>query len=111
LWLSSLPENRKEIWFGAAVLTTAMRGRTLTRWQFLAVVSVSARLSCDAFWYEKARLTFADALAQVRRALWRQLGFLALQGGDKQTKTCPSFIPSASQNCSLTSPENGGTRA
>jgi len=26
-------------------------------------------------WYEKARPTFADALAQVRRALWRQLGF------------------------------------
>jgi hypothetical protein len=29
---------------------------------------------CSA-WYEKARPTFADALAQVRRALWRQLGF------------------------------------
>lgn len=27
-------------------------------------------------WYQKARPTFADALAQVRRALWRQLGFL-----------------------------------
>jgi hypothetical protein len=26
-------------------------------------------------WYKKARPTFADALAQVRRALWRQLGF------------------------------------
>jgi hypothetical protein len=26
-------------------------------------------------WYEKARPTFADALAQVRRALWQQLGF------------------------------------
>jgi hypothetical protein len=26
-------------------------------------------------WYEKPRPTFADALAQVRRALWRQLGF------------------------------------
>jgi hypothetical protein len=26
-------------------------------------------------WYEKVRPTFADALAQVRRALWRQLGF------------------------------------
>jgi hypothetical protein len=26
-------------------------------------------------WYEKAQPTFADALAQVRRALWRQLGF------------------------------------
>jgi hypothetical protein len=29
---------------------------------------------CSA-WYEKGRPTFADALAQVRRALWRQLGF------------------------------------
>jgi DDE superfamily endonuclease len=26
-------------------------------------------------WYRKARPTFADALAQVRRALWRQMGF------------------------------------
>ena len=26
-------------------------------------------------WYEKQRPTFADALAQVRRALWRHLGF------------------------------------
>jgi hypothetical protein len=26
-------------------------------------------------WYEKRWPTFADALAQVRRALWRQLGF------------------------------------
>jgi hypothetical protein len=26
-------------------------------------------------WYEKARPTFVDALAQVRRALWQQLGF------------------------------------
>ena len=26
-------------------------------------------------WYKKARPTFADALAQVRRALWQQLGF------------------------------------
>ena len=26
-------------------------------------------------WYAKAQPTFADALAQVRRALWRQLGF------------------------------------
>jgi hypothetical protein len=25
-------------------------------------------------WYRKTRPTFADALAQVRRALWRQLG-------------------------------------
>jgi hypothetical protein len=36
-------------------------------------------------WYEKVRPTFADALAQVRRALWRQLGFwLSEAAVDKQ---------------------------
>jgi hypothetical protein len=36
-------------------------------------------------WYEKARPTFADALAQVRRALWGQLGFwLSEAAVDKQ---------------------------
>ena len=36
-------------------------------------------------WYQKARPTFADALAQVRRALWRQLGFwLSAVAVDKQ---------------------------
>jgi DDE superfamily endonuclease len=36
-------------------------------------------------WYQKARPTFADALAQVRRALWRQLGFwLSEAAADKQ---------------------------
>jgi hypothetical protein len=36
-------------------------------------------------WYEKARPTFADALAQVRHALWRQLGFwLSEAAVDKQ---------------------------
>jgi hypothetical protein len=36
-------------------------------------------------WYEKARPAFADALAQVRRALWRQLGFwLSAAGVEKQ---------------------------
>jgi hypothetical protein len=36
-------------------------------------------------WYKKARPTFADALAQVRRALWRQLGFwLSDAAVDKQ---------------------------
>ena len=39
-------------------------------------------------WYEKARPTFADALAQVRRALWRQLGFwLSEAAVDKQKPT------------------------
>jgi hypothetical protein len=36
-------------------------------------------------WYQKAQPTFADALAQVRRALWRQLGFwLSAVAVDKQ---------------------------
>ena len=39
-------------------------------------------------WYEKARPTFADALAQVRRALWRQLGFwLSETAVEKQKPT------------------------
>jgi DDE superfamily endonuclease len=39
-------------------------------------------------WYEKARPTFADALAQVRRALWRQLGFCLSEAVvDKQKPT------------------------
>jgi hypothetical protein len=42
---------------------------------------------CSA-WYKKARPTFADALAQVRRALWRQLGFwLSEAVVDKQKPT------------------------
>jgi len=39
-------------------------------------------------WYKKAQPTFADALAQVRRALWRQLGFwLSEAMVDKQKPT------------------------
>jgi hypothetical protein len=39
-------------------------------------------------WYEKTRPTFADALAQVRRALWRPLGFwLSEAVVDKQKPT------------------------
>jgi hypothetical protein len=37
-------------------------------------------------WYEKARPTFADALAQVRRALWRQLGFCLSETGIEKQK-------------------------
>ena len=29
----------------------------------------------QAAWYQKAQPTFSDALAQVRRCLWRQLAF------------------------------------
>jgi hypothetical protein len=36
-------------------------------------------------WYQKAQPTFADALAQVRRALWRQVGFWLSEAAlDKQ---------------------------
>jgi hypothetical protein len=38
-------------------------------------------------WYEKARPTFADALAQVRRALWRQLGFSLSDAAIEQQKS------------------------
>jgi hypothetical protein len=37
-------------------------------------------------WYQKARPTFADALAQVRRALWRQLGFWLSEAGVEKQK-------------------------
>jgi hypothetical protein len=36
-------------------------------------------------WQKKARPTFADGLAHVRRALWQQLGFwLSERAGDRQ---------------------------
>ena len=38
----------------------------------------------QAAWYRKARPTFADALASVRRELWRHQGF--------QTSTCPEEV-------------------
>jgi len=42
---------------------------------------------CSA-WYRKARPTFADALAQVRRALWPRLGFWLSEAAiDKQKPT------------------------
>jgi hypothetical protein len=40
-------------------------------------------------WYEKARPTFADALAQVRRALWRQLGFWLSEAAVDKKKPTP----------------------
>ena len=40
-------------------------------------------------WYEKARPTFADALAQVRRALWRQLGFWLSEAAVDTQKPTP----------------------
>jgi DDE superfamily endonuclease len=43
---------------------------------------------CSA-WYKKVRPTFADALAQVRRALWRQLGFWLSQAAIEKQKPTP----------------------
>jgi hypothetical protein len=43
---------------------------------------------CSA-WYKKARPTFADALAQVRRALWRQLGFWLFETAIQKRKPTP----------------------
>ena len=40
-------------------------------------------------WYKKARPTFVDALAQVRRALWRQLGFWLSQSAIEEQKSAP----------------------
>jgi hypothetical protein len=40
-------------------------------------------------WYEKARPTFADALAQVRRALWRQLGSWLSEAAIEKQKSAP----------------------
>jgi hypothetical protein len=40
-------------------------------------------------WYEKARPTFADALAQVRRALWRELGFWLCEAAIEKQKPTP----------------------
>jgi hypothetical protein len=40
-------------------------------------------------WYEKARPTFADALAQVRRALWRQVGFWLSDSAIEKQKSTP----------------------
>jgi hypothetical protein len=40
-------------------------------------------------WYQKARPTFADALAQVRRALWRQLGFWLSEATVEKQESAP----------------------
>jgi hypothetical protein len=38
-------------------------------------------------WYQKARPTFADALAQVRRALWKELGFWLSEAAVEKQKS------------------------
>jgi hypothetical protein len=40
-------------------------------------------------WYKKAQPTFVDALAQVRRALWRQLGFWLSEAAIEKQKSAP----------------------
>ena len=40
----------------------------------------------QAAWYPKARPTFSDALAQVRRCLWRQLAFCTSIGDADKRK-------------------------
>jgi hypothetical protein len=40
-------------------------------------------------WYKKARPTFVDALAQVRGALWRQLGFWLSEAAIDRQKSVP----------------------
>jgi DDE superfamily endonuclease len=40
-------------------------------------------------WYQKARPTFVDALAQVRGALWRQLGFWRSEAAIEKQKSAP----------------------
>ena len=40
-------------------------------------------------WYKKARPTFVDALAQVRHALWRQLGFWLSEAAIDSQKSTP----------------------
>ena len=43
-------------------------------------------------WYEKGRPTFADALAQVRRALWRRLGFWLSEAAVNKQKPAPVLL-------------------
>ena len=43
-------------------------------------------------WYKKARPTFADALAQVRHALWPQLGFWLSQVALEKQKSAPALF-------------------
>src|SRR2546423_674287 len=43
-------------------------------------------------WYKKARPTFADALAQVRRALWSQLSFWLSEAGSEKQKPASGLL-------------------
>jgi hypothetical protein len=41
---------------------------------------------------KKARPTFVDALAQVRRVLWRQLGFWLSEAAIEKQKSVPVLV-------------------
>jgi hypothetical protein len=43
-------------------------------------------------WYKKVRPTFVDALAQVRYALWRQVGFWLSQAAIDRQKSAPELF-------------------
>ncbi|MDI3309163.1 MAG: transposase [Acetobacteraceae bacterium] len=61
-----------------ALLAARLNGRARTR------VSVSA-------WYRKQRPTCADTLAAVRRAIWREPGFIASRWSAETTKILPAL--------------------
>ena len=63
-------------------LVTLIVQRINQTWQ------VSAR---QAAWYQKALPTFADALAQVRRCLWRQMS-LMLSGENTDRQKIPASL-------------------
>ena len=46
----------------------------------------------QAAWYKKVLPTFGDALAQVRRALWRQMAFCMSQENTDQQKSAPDLF-------------------
>jgi hypothetical protein len=48
-------------------------------------------------WYQKVRPTFADALAQVRRALWGQLGFWLSEAAVEKQKSPQIFFEHVAQ--------------
>jgi hypothetical protein len=65
---------------------------------FSIVTLLAARLDhharaavCTAAWYRKPRPTFADALAAVRRQLWREQGFLTSRWRSEARKLSPAL--------------------
>jgi hypothetical protein len=49
-----------------------------------------AQVSASA-WYHKRRPTFADTLAAVRRAIWREQGFVVSRHSAEATKLPPAL--------------------